>query len=198
MRIMVLAAALSLASSLCAAQVVEIGGTVSAGCVGSDGSGCGGGTHPMVSGHAAWWATDRIELTLRVSRHPLPDYDFETVYPTPVRGRVTRRAHDFVSVLFTRHFGRANAVRPMVGLGSGWYGRAQRLTCEPGCSGGAGLPTAGDHREWMVDAIVLAGLSGVVKDRWVWRGGWLAHRFANDQNSTMEWFAGLGYRFGAR
>jgi hypothetical protein len=197
-RIVLLAAAFSFTSSLSAAQVAEVGGTISAGCVGSDGSGCGGGTHPMVGAHAAWWMTERIELSLRVAAHPLPDYSFETVFPTPVRGQVTDRRHDFVSVQFARHFGRADAVRPMLGFGSGWFGRAQRITCEPECDGRAGLPVGGDHRQWMVDVIVLAGLSGVVKDRWVWRGGWLAHRFANDENSTMEWFVGLGYRFGTR
>jgi hypothetical protein len=198
MRIMVLVATMSLTASLCTAQVVEVGGTISAGCVGSDGSGCGGGTYPMVAGHAGWWATERIELSLRVTRHRLPDYGFETVFPTPVRGRVSGRAHDFASVQFARHFGRADAVRPMLGFGSGWFGRTERISCEPACDGTAGLPIGGDHREWMADVIVLAGLSGLVKDRWVWRGGWLAHRFANEENSTMEWFVGLGYRFGTR
>jgi hypothetical protein len=197
-RIMVLAAALSFTPSLCAAQVVEVGGTIAAGCVGSDGSACGGGTHPMAGGHAGWWATEGIELSLRIARQRLPAYRFEAGFPTLVRGRVDGRTHEFVSVQFAKHFGRADTVRPMVGFGSGWFGRAQRITCEPGCDGTAGLPIGGDRREWMADVIVLAGLSGIVKDRWVWRGGWLAHRFANDENSTMEWFVGLGYRFGTR
>jgi hypothetical protein len=50
----------------------------------------------------------------------------------------------------------------------------------------------------LVDAIVLAGLSGTIRDRWVWRGGWLSHRFANDENSTAECFVALGCRFGRR
>jgi hypothetical protein len=48
----------------------------------------------------------------------------------------------------------------------------------------------------MTDVILLAGLAGPIGDRWTWRSGCLSHRFANDHHSTIELFAGLGYRFG--
>jgi hypothetical protein len=153
----------------------------------------------MLAAHAAWWLTDRTDVGLRVAQMGLPDYRFETVFPVPVRGTVTDRSRRFVSVLVTHHFTRATSLRPMLGFGSGWVVHSQQVACElPGCGQFPGATRAGDHRSGMVDVIVLAGLSGTVKDRWLWRGGWLAHRFGNDHNSTSEFFVGLGYRLGRR
>lgn len=49
----------------------------------------------------------------------------------------------------------------------------------------------------MRGAILIAGVSGHVASGWIFRGGFVSHRFANDENSTMSCFAGIGYRFGA-
>jgi hypothetical protein len=57
-------------------------------------------------------------------------------------------------------------------------------------------PAPRQYRVWEVDAIFLVGLSSVIDERWVVRGGWQAHRFGNDENMTQQFIAGVGYRFG--
>jgi hypothetical protein len=198
-RALIIATWLSLTGAAAAAQTFDVGGSLARGCVGSDGSACGSGAHPVLAAHAAWWLTERTDIGLRVSHMGLPDYGFETVFPVPVRGTVTDRSRRFVSLVVARHFTRATSVRPMLGFGSGWILHSRQVACEPpGCGEFPGATRAGDHRSRMVDVIVLAGLSGTVKERWVWRGGWLSHRFANDENSTSELFVALGYRLGRR
>ncbi len=182
-----------------AAQNVEIGGTVGAGCLGSDGTPCGAGTNPMVGGHVSWWIDERIELTARAARLPLEPFGLSVSIPAPVSAAITRRSRDFVSGLATYHFRRGKRIQPMLGFGSGGFARAQHVRCDPpGCAGLAGLPLEGRRRTWMTDAIVVAGLSGTVGDRWRWRSGLLTHRFANDENSTLEYFVGFGRHFGSR
>lgn len=199
MRNVILVLCLMGSATAAAAQTVEVGGSVAAGCLGSDGSVCGGGTHPLIGAHAGWWAADRIELSARVARVGRPPFRSSTVFPTTVEFEVTDRSSEFVSAMFIYHFRAGKAVRPMLGFGSGGFARAERVTCRPaGCGGVRGLPPEGAHRRWLLDQILVAGLSGFVGDRWVWRGGWLAHRFANDENSTIETFVGMGYRFGKR
>jgi hypothetical protein len=199
MRPIIFATWLSLVWTAGAAQTLEVGAGVARGCLGSDGSACGSGTPPMVAAHATWWLTDRTDIGLRVAHVEPPAYRFQTVYPVVVHGTVTDRSQRFLSVLVVHHFTRATTVRPMLGVGSGWIVHSEHVACEPpGCTQVPGAPREGDHRDGMVDAIVLAGLSGTVRDRWVWRGGWLSHRFANDENSTSEFFVALGYRFGRR
>ena len=199
MRALILATWLGLIATTGSAQTLEVGGSLAAGCLGSDGSACGSGTHPMPAAHAAFWLTDRTDIWLRLAHVGQPDYGFETVFPIPTRGRVTDRSRQFLSALVVHHFGRAPAVRPMLGAGSGWIAGRQRVTCEPpGCGRQPGAPREGRFREGMADVILLAGLSGSVGDRWVWRGGWLSHRFANDENSASELFVALGYRLGRR
>jgi hypothetical protein len=198
-RAIIFATWLSLASTVGAAQTVEVGGSIARGCLGIEGSACGAGSRPMLAAHATWWLTDRTDVGLRVAQVGPPDYRFETAFPVAIRGTVTDRSRQFVSALVVHHFTRATTVRPMLGLGSGWIAHSQRVTCEPpGCDQVPGAPREGEHRDLMVDAIVLAGLSSTIKDRWVWRGGWLSHRFANEENSTSEFFVALGYRFGRR
>jgi hypothetical protein len=177
-----------------AAQRLEVGGTVAAGCTGSEDSLCGRGPLPSVGGHASVWAGNRIELSGRVARLGIEDYSY-TLAPFEID--VTNQSRSFVSFLFVYHFMEGSPVRPMLGLGSGWYSESQRVACRPaGCQTQLRFgPLLGDYREWDVDAIFVVGLSGVVRERWVWRGGWQSHRFGNDENSTHEFFGGLGYRF---
>lgn len=183
-----------------AAQVVEAGTSLSAACLGSDGSVCGNGTHPMLALHASWWAGDQVELMARVGRTRLPSRHFTQPFPLPLDVSITDRSRDFVSAMLLYHFRRgATNVRPMIGLGSGAFARAERVACSPSaCETSAGLPQSGMHRHWRPDVIVAAGLSGIVAERWVWRGGVITHALANDHNSTIETFVGIGYRFGAR
>ena len=199
MRHILLAAALALVPALADAQVVEVGATIAAGCLGSDGSACGTGTHPMPGAHASWWIGDRVELTGRVARVALPPFRATSVFPNTVTFEVTDRSREFLSTLIVYHFRRGKVLRPVLGLGSGGYVHSQRVRCEPiGCGGVAGIPPEGRRRTWMTDAILIAGVSGGLGTRWILRGGCLAHRFANDENSTVELFAGVGYRFGKR
>jgi hypothetical protein len=47
-----------LSAGTATAQKLEIGGTVAAGCIGSEDSLCGRGTLPSVGAHASVWAGD--------------------------------------------------------------------------------------------------------------------------------------------
>ena len=187
---------LVVAAATTSAQTVELGGRTGVGCAGSEDSLCSG-VSPLVGVHASVWAGDSVELTgefTRVNREELAFRAFDV----PVDITVTDRKRDFVSVLFVYHFMKGRLVRPMLGLGSGWYSDASHTACEPaGCqailrSG----PLLGQYRTWDVDAIFVVGLSGEIGTRWMWRGGWQSHRFGNDENSTQQFFVGTGCRFG--
>ena len=183
------------------AQMLEIGARIAAGCAGSDGSMCGGGTSPLLGAHASLWAGEHIEVSAaaaHVNRSP-----FEIRYDEPeIDISVTDRTRDFISLLFVYHFLKERPLRPMLGFGSGWYSDARHVTCRPsGCESLPhipGAPELGRSRRWDADAVFVVGLSGVVRERWVVRGGWQSHRFANDENSTQQLFMGLGYRFGPK
>src|SRR5687768_11285010 len=94
--------AVLLSASATTAQKLEIGGTVAAGCKGSDGSICGGGTSPLVGAHASVWAGNRVELSARIARVGWEDYSFGQEAPFEID--VTNRSRTFVSFLFTYHF----------------------------------------------------------------------------------------------
>jgi hypothetical protein len=199
MRHLFFAATLALVPTVTNAQMVEVGATLAAGCLGNDGSFCGSGTHAMPAAHASWWFADQVEVGVRVARATLPPFRHTLSAPDPVRFEVTGRSREFVSALFVYHFRRGSAGRPFAGFGSGGFARAQRAHCEPiGCRGLLGLPPEGRQRTWMPDVILAAGASGDLPGRWVVRGGVLCHRFANDENSTIELLIGIGYRFGRR
>ena len=198
MRHLTLAFVVALIPAGVSAQVVELGGTIAAGCVGSDGSLCSS-EHPMYAAHASWWLADRVEIAGRVAHMRLTPYRGITVFPHEVTFDVTGRSRDFFSALFIYHFRRGNRVRPFVGFGSGAYGHAQRVDCSPlRCASVPGLPPEGHRREWMRDAILTTGASIHVTKRWNVRAGFLSHRFGNDENSTTEWLVGAGYRFGVQ
>jgi hypothetical protein len=179
------------------AQNLEIGTAVSAACLGSDGSVCGNGTHPLLAARASWWVSDRVELTARFGRTSLPSRQFTQSFPVPVEVSIKDRSRNFFSGLFTYHFRPGTEVGPMVGVGSGAFADVDRVECRPvDCAPGTGLPPGGEHRRWRTDVIFLLGLTGIIGENWVWRGGLMTHAFANDHNSTIETFAGIGYRFG--
>ena len=197
MRTIPLVLVLLAAATSAAAQVVEVGTSISAACLGSEGSVCGGGTHPLVAGHASWWAADRIELTARIGRTVLPSRSFTQTFPFDVDVAITDRARDYVSGLFVYHFRRGESVRPMLGFGAGAFAFVDQVTCQPlDCESVPGLPPSGSSRRWQRDVIFTAGLSGIIRERWVWRGGVITHQFAAEHHSTVETFVGIGYRFG--
>jgi hypothetical protein len=194
MRVLVILFGLVAASA--SAQSVEIGGRFGVGCAGTEDSLCSGAS-PLFGVHASVWAGDSVELSVQFARITREDLAFQA-FDVPVDITVADRKRDFVSLLFVYHFMKDRPVRPMLGLGSGWYSDASRTSCQPtGCQtilrSGSLL---GQYRTWDVDAIFVVGLSGDVADRWVWRGGWQSHRFGNDANSTQQFFVGSGYRFG--
>jgi hypothetical protein len=194
MRVLVIPFCLVAASAF--GQTVEVGGRFGAGCAGSEDSLCSGAA-PLLGVQAGVWAGDSVELGAQFARIAREDLAFRAV-DVPVDITVTDRKRDFVSFLFLYHFTKNRSVRPMLGLGSGWYSDASNTSCQPaGCrailrSG----PLLGQYRTWHVDAIFVVGLSGEIGDGWVWRGGWQSHRFGDDENSTQQFFAGAGYRFG--
>jgi hypothetical protein len=192
----ILAIAFCLVAASASAQSVELGGRAGLGCGGTEDSLCRDAS-PVVGVHMSIWPSDSIELGAWLARLNRDDLAFRAV-DVPVDITVADRKRDFVSFLLVYHFLKDRPLRPMVGLGSGWYSDASRTSCEPaGCqvilrSG----PLLGQYRTWNVDAIFMIGLSGNVGGRWVWRGGWQSHRFGNDENSTQQFFVGAGYRFG--
>ena len=195
MRVLAIIFCLLAGAGVASAQTVEVGGRIGIGCVGSEDSLCTDAS-PLFGAHASVWATDSVELTAQFARVPREDLAFRA-FDVPVDITVTGRKRDFVSFLFVYHFMKDRPVRPMLGLGSGWYSDASNTACQPaGCQtilrGG---PLLGQYRTWDVDAIFVVGLSGDVGDRWVWRGGWQSHRFGNDENMTQQLFVGAGYRF---
>lgn len=197
-RILVSACCFVAVAAGASAQTVELGARLAAACAGTEDNLCSG-ISPLVGLQASLWPGGGVELTAQVARMAREDLAFRA-FDVPVDITVTDRKRDFVSLLFVYHFMRNRPVRPMLGLGSGWYSDASRTSCQPaGCqtilrSG----PLLGQYRTWDVDAIFVVGLSGDVGERVVWRGGWQSHRFANDHNSTQQFFVGAGYRFGGR
>ena len=197
MRTVVLALCCLAGARFAAAQDVEVGASVAAACLGSDGSACGSGTHALAGAHVSWWMDDRVEVMGRLARVARPDRHFRQTFPLELDVSITDRSRDFLSGAVVYHFRRGSRVRPMLGVGSGVFADADRVVCQPvACEQSGGLPQSGSHRRWKADLIVLAGLSGRVGGRWSWRAGWLTHSFANDHNSTIETFASVGYRFG--
>ena len=186
------------------AQSIEVGGSVAVACVGSEGSLCAPDRHVLVGAHTSWWVDEGIELGVRLARTTLPSYRYslspEVHIPLtqPVDVAVSDRSREFVSLFFVYHFLRGSLVRPMLGLGAGWYRDAARFTCQPiGCDSLAPglIASSGDDRNWQIDVTFLVGLSSIISERWVVRGGWQPHRFGGQETSTYEWFAGAGYRF---
>src|SRR5947208_3296565 len=55
------------------AQVIEIGAGVGRACVGTDGSTCGDDRGAMWSIYSSVWLDDRLEVSARFARLPLPD-----------------------------------------------------------------------------------------------------------------------------
>lgn len=157
------------------------------------------GTHPLPGAHVSWWVTEGVELSGRVGRVGRPPRQSAVSYPVEATVAFADRSKEFVSAVFVYHFLRDLGVRPMVGIGAGVFSDAQRVTCHPvACGDIPGRPPGGFSRRWRPDVILALGLSGMIRDRWVWRVGCLSHAFMNDHNSTIELFAGAGYRFGGR
>jgi hypothetical protein len=187
---------LCLAAASASAQTVELGGRFGVGCAGTEDSLCTGAS-PLFGVNASVWTGASLELSAQYARISREDLAFRA-FDDPVDITVKDRKRDFVSFFFVYHFMKNRAVRPMLGLGSGWYSEASRSSCQPaGCQTVLRFgPVLGQYRTWDVDAIFVMGLSGNVVDRWVWRGGWQSHRFGNDGNSTQQFFVAAGYRFG--
>ena len=185
------------APALSHAQSVELGATIAAACVGSDGSMCDDaeGTRPLLMGQARWWASERFDLGVSIGRLSLRSKQV-LLLPDDVALDVRDRSRLFISVVGTYYFLPRSRVRPMLGLGTGTYSDSQTVTCDPfRCDPLMLSEQYRDSRRWRVDVILMAGLSGRAGERWMWRAGWQSHALANDENTTHEFFAGAGYRF---
>lgn len=188
---------LTLVPSLSHGQSFELGATIAAACVGSDGSLCDDseGTRPLLMGQARWWGSERFDLGLSIGRLGLRSKQL-MLTPGDAVVDVTDRSRLFISVVGTYYFLPRSAVQPMLGIGSGTYSDSHTVECDPTPCDRSSLPEQyRDSRRWRPDVILMAGLSGRAGERWMWRAGWQAHAFANDENSTYEFFAGAGYRF---
>ena len=196
MRILAVVVCVISGASLAQAQTLELGGRLAAACAGSDGSGCGGGKTRLVGLHTSVWADDRFELSASVARSRRKPYEVLADNKGSVL-MVSDRSREFVSLLFVYHFQKGRPVRPMLGFGSGWFGEARTVACRPATCEPLpkGYPPLGRARDWQPDIVFVVGLSTVVREHWIARGGWQTHRFMNDENSTEELFIAAGYRF---
>lgn len=179
------------------AQSFELGATIAAACIGSDGSMCDDaeGTRPLLMGQARWWASERFDLGLSIGRLGRRSKQI-LLFPDGVALDVTDRSRLFISAVATYYFLPRSRVRPMVGIGTGTYSDSQSVACDPSPCDPFVLPEQfRDSRRWRADVILMAGLAGRAGQRWMWRAGWQSHAFGNDENSTHEFFAGAGYRF---
>jgi hypothetical protein len=192
-----LTTAFIVAPALSQAQSFELGATIAAACVGSDGSMCDDaeGTRPLLMGQARWWASERFDLGVSIGRLSLRSKQ-ALLLPDDVALDVTDRSRLFISAVGTYYLLPRSRVRPMLGLGTGTYSDSQTVTCDPSpCDPLMLSEQYRDSRRWRVDVILMAGLSGRAGERWMWRAGWQSHALANDENTTHEFFAGAGYRF---
>ena len=194
MRIFLLSLGFALCGAAASAQSLEVGGRLGIGCTGSEDSVCSGAKAPIVGAHAGIWLGHSVEFNASYTHLGLDEIRFRE---GSIDYAITGRERDFISLLFVYHFMKDRPIRPMIGIGSGWYSQAERITCEPeGCNRvqRIGGPLLGQYREWDVDAVFVVGLSGRVGERWIVRGGWQSHRFGNDENMTQQFFVGAGYR----
>ena len=189
---------LALNAAALAAQTFEVGGSVAASCIGSDGSLCSEGGLRTVGPAASIWLGDRVEVGARVIWFQLSDLSPTLTGPPTVDFAVTDRERTIAQGEVIWHFRRGKRVRPLLGFGVGRYWRRQVSSCSPqGCETALGPGYSfGSTKTSDSDQAIVAGLSVLLNPRVRLRGGWRYHNPFKDELAVPEFFLALGYRIG--
>jgi hypothetical protein len=209
--LLAIAAVMAAPAAAATAQILEIGAGLGRGCVGDSSGFCGDEAGLMWAATAGIRLDDRIELSVRLARLPLPDLTYVVrrddrfnVASDPAVRQLPQivvadesRSRQILSGEAVYHFRRGSTVRPMLGLGLGTRIHRDQLSCRPvGCeelmpvlASGVGRTTSRAG-----NITIVAGLSGRVHDRVQLRGGVRLHNFAGEEISTTEVFIATAYR----
>jgi hypothetical protein len=193
-----LALLLGCGGSYASAQSFEAGGSLAVSCRGSEDSVCADESLATTGLYGSLWFADRVEIALRAAWMKFGD--IEGTLPFGITGTfairdASRRVTQAETVW---HFRRGGRVRPMLGIGIGWYADRDIVTCQPaGCEPflrSAGLET-GERRDAERDGSIVVGLSVLATPRLRLRGGWRYHNPFVDELALSELFIAAGYRF---
>jgi hypothetical protein len=152
---------------------------------------------------SAWWA-DRVETGIRWVWVDVPSDDYRTGYGFDCVAGVCHtiveiEGHRFggrrmVSGHVIYHFRRGRLLRPYLGGAIGTIHERERVACvTPGCE--AYLGGLGERRFSYDNVAIITGLSTLLWNRVVVRGGIVLHGFAGEELSLFETSALVGYRF---
>jgi hypothetical protein len=200
------------------AQSIEAGGTVGTGARGTESKLARQEARLVTSLQLSGWWADRLETGFRIGWIDLPDISSRANYyhgcqsdrngrclPTGSVEVVGRRVGErrLVAGQVLYHFRTGKKVRPHVGLGFGKTRDTEMLNCEPsGCevilSGlpfGTSGPPLGKRSSTYPDQAWIAGVSTLLWNRVVLRGGVQIHNFAGEERSLTETSVQVGYRF---
>jgi hypothetical protein len=182
-----------------AAQSFEAGGSLSASCIGSDGSLCSESELRTAGPAASVWLGERLELGARVVWFRLDDLSGRlSLQPEVIRTSVSDRKRVIAQGEVIWHLRPGKQLRPLVGFGVGRYWRTQVAACEPpGCEAalGPGFPS-GQRRTSHADESAVLGLSVRAHPRLRVRGGWRYHNPFRDELAVSELFIAAGYVVG--
>ena len=159
--VLLLPALLELGAATLAAQSFEVGGSIAASCIGSDGSICSEGNLLTAGPSASVWFADWVEVGGRVVWFELNDLSRTSRGETTIDTLIASRERRIAQGEVIWHFRREKRIRPLVGVGVGRDWRSQVATCSPpGCEAalGRGFP-AGRTSDSTSDVSVVTGLS---------------------------------------
>src|SRR5262245_45996098 len=104
------------------AQPLEAGGSLATSCRGSDGSFCESESLGTIGAYAGFWFADRIEVGARLAWLGFDDQaGFTSVDPPRVDFQITDASRMVVQAEGIWHFRRGHRVRPMFGVGLGFF-----------------------------------------------------------------------------
>jgi hypothetical protein len=180
------------------AQSYEAGGSLAVSCRGSEDSICEDESLATTGLYGSVWFADRVEIGLRAAWMKFGDVEGALPFggnPTIATRDGSRRVTQLEAVW---HFSRGRRIRPMFGIGMGWYSDRDVVSCEPpGCESyvrSIGIDV-GERREVERDGSIMVGVSVLATPRLRVRGGWRYHNPLVDHLALSELFIAAGYRF---
>jgi hypothetical protein len=180
------------------AQSYEAGGSLAVSCRGSEGSFCQDESLATTGLYGSVWFADRVEVA--ASTAWMRFGDIEGALPFEMSGTFAIRdaSRRVTQVETVWHFSRGRRVRPMLGIGIGWYSDRDVVSCEPpGCESllrSTGFEP-GERHDAEHDRSIMVGISVLATPRLRVRGGWRYHNPFVDHLALSELFIAAGYRF---